>query len=167
MNLIDVHRKFKSEEDCLLYWESVRWPNGIRCVTCGGDRISIVNRTATSKNKRTRVFTCLEPTCRQQFSATSGTIFHDSHLPLVKWFTALALIVDAKKGISAKQLQRHLQVSYQTAWHLAHRIRKAMEDPTQRLLLVQSRLMKRMLAAKRYGRRIVASIALRIALSAW
>lgn len=128
MHLIEVYSRFKTDEQCLEYWEKVRWPNGPRCTTCGGDKISAITRQSESKNKRARIFSCLEPTCRQQFSATSGTIFHDSHLPLTKWFTAIALIVDAKKGMSAKQLQRHLRVSYGTAWHLAHRIRKAMED---------------------------------------
>ena len=64
-----------------------------------------------------------------QFSATSGTIFNDSHLPLPTWFMAIAIIVDAKKGISAKQLQEHLGIgSYRTAWYMGHRIRKAMVD---------------------------------------
>ncbi len=128
MNLIDIYSQFKTNEQCLEYWEKVRWPNGPRCTTCGNDKVSVITRQSASKNKRAHVFACLEPTCRLQFSATSGTIFHDSHLPLTKWFVAIALIVDAKKGISAKQLQRHLKVSYGTAWHLAHRIRKAMEE---------------------------------------
>jgi hypothetical protein len=61
-------------------------------------------------------------------SYTAGTIFHDSHLPLSKWFMAIALMIDAKKGMSALQLQRHLGVNYPTAWYLAHRIREAMGD---------------------------------------
>jgi Transposase zinc-ribbon domain/ISXO2-like transposase domain len=131
MNLIDVHKQFATDEQCLAYLEQMRWPKGARCVTCGNDKLSKVTRDVTSKgkNKRTEFYQCLEPTCKQQFSATAGTIFHDSHLPLHKWFLALALIVDAKKGISAKQLQRHLGIgSYRTAWYLAHRIRKAMEE---------------------------------------
>jgi len=70
----------------------------------------------------------LESECGHQFTATTGTIFHDTHLPLRKWLMALALIVDAKKGISANQVKRHLGVSYKTAWHLCHRIRKAMQE---------------------------------------
>jgi transposase-like protein len=66
--------------------------------------------------------------CGKQFSATSGTIFNDTHLPLTKWFMAIAMICEAKKGMSALQLQRHLGVNYRTAWHLAHRIREAMQD---------------------------------------
>lgn len=128
MNLIDVHKELATDEQCLDYLEAYRWPKGVRCPVCGNDKISKVVRHTESKNKRTRIYQCLESTCKQQFSATSGTIFHDSHLPLNKWFMALALIADAKKGISAKQLERHLGVTYRTAWYLAHRIRKAMTE---------------------------------------
>ena len=131
MNLIDVTQQFKTDDDCLAYLESMRWPDGIRCPVCGCDRISKITRKTASKNKRTRIYQCLEETCKQQFSATSGTIFNDSHLPLTKWFLALALIVDAKKSISANQLMAHLGIgSYRTAWYMAHRIRKAMENKT-------------------------------------
>jgi transposase-like protein len=129
MNLIDVTQQFKTDDDCLAYLESMRWPDGIRCPVCGNDRVSKITRKPGSKNVRTRIYQCLEPTCKQQFSATSGTIFNDSHLPLTKWFMALALIVDAKKSMSANQLKNHLGIgSYRTAWYMAHRIRKAMEN---------------------------------------
>ena len=128
MNLIDVTRTFKSDDDCLAYMETMRWPEGIRCPTCGNNEISKITRKTASKNKRTRIYQCLEKTCKQQFSATSGTIFSDSHLPLTTWFMAMAIIVDAKKSISANQLKEHLGIgSYRTAWYMAHRIRKAME----------------------------------------
>src|SRR5208282_5502783 len=54
--------------------------------------------------------------------------FHDSHLPLTKWFAAMALMTEAKKGMSANQVSRHIGVTYKTAWYLCHRIRKAMEE---------------------------------------
>lgn len=129
MNLIDVTATFKTDDDCLAYMETMRWPDGIRCPVCGCNRISKITRKTASKNVRTRIYQCLEATCKVQFSATSGTIFNDSHLPLTKWFLALALIVDAKKSMSAKQLQQHLGIgSYKTAWYMAHRIRKSMEN---------------------------------------
>lgn len=128
MNLIDVTSKLATHEQCIAFLEKVRWPDGVRCPTCGNDKISRVERQNPGKNKRTSLYTCLEPSCQQQFSATSGTMFHDSHLPLHKWFLAVALMVDAKKGMSANQMKRHLKVSYRTAWYLAHRIRKAMEE---------------------------------------
>ena len=129
MKLIDVPKAFATDEMCLAYLEASRWPKGVRCVTCGNAKISKITRKSKSKNVRAQLYQCLEPTCKQQFSATTGTIFHDSHLPLSKWFTAIALIIDAKKGMSAMQLQRHLGVNYRTAWYLAHRIREAMDEP--------------------------------------
>jgi len=129
MNLLDVTKRFESEDDALAFLEQMRWPNGVRCPICGCDRVSRITRKSPSKNKRTRIYQCLEPSCKQQFSATNGTIFNDSHLPLTTWFAAIALIVDAKKGMSAVQLQQHLGIgSYKTAWYLCHRIRKAMTD---------------------------------------
>jgi transposase-like protein len=127
MKLIDVHKQFQTEDQCLDYIEKMRWPNGeMCCVHCGEiGRVSKITRE-TGKNKRTRIYQCLA--CGKQFSATSGTIFNDTHLPLTKWFLAIALICEAKKGVSAKQLERHLGVNYRTAWHLAHRIREAMQE---------------------------------------
>ena len=129
MKLIDVTKAFASDEQCLAYLEAMRWPNGVRCLLCGADKISKITRKSTKDNKRTKLYQCLEKTCNSQFSATAGTIFHDSHLPLNKWFMAIALLVDAKKGMSALQLSRHLRCNYRTAWYLAHRIREAMDEP--------------------------------------
>jgi transposase-like protein len=128
MNIIDVSAKLGTDEQCIAYLEFRRWPNGIRCLTCGSDKISRITSTSKKQDVR-KLYQCLEPTCKQQFSATSGTLFHDSHLPLHKWFLAVAFMTQAKKGMSAKQLGRYLGLkSYQTAWYLCHRIRKAMEE---------------------------------------
>jgi transposase-like protein len=127
MKLIDVTRQFSTEDKCLDYIEQMRWPHGVGCVHCGSMSVSTITRT-TGKNKRVRIYQCLEKECGKQFSATSGTIFNDTHLPLTKWFMAIALICEAKKGISAKQVERHLGVNYRTAWHLCHRIREAMQE---------------------------------------
>lgn len=128
MKMIDVHAKFNTDDKCLDYLEAMRWPTGVCCIACGSLKVSKITRETKSKNKRTRLYQCLEPLCKHQFSPTAGTIFHDSHLPLEKWFLAIALICEAKKGMSACQLQRHLGVNYRTAWHLAHRIREAMNQ---------------------------------------
>ena len=128
MKLIDVTKQFTTDDKCLDYLEAMRWPNNeIGCVHCGEvGRVSKITREKKGKNQRARIYQCMA--CNKQFSATSGTIFNDTHLPLQKWFLAIALICEAKKGISAKQLERHLGVNYRTAWHLAHRIREAMQD---------------------------------------
>src|SRR6267378_2402775 len=127
MRMIDITAKFNTDDKCLDYLERMRWPSSVCCVHCGVMNVSTITRTA-GKNKRVRIYQCLEKECGKQFSATSGTIFNDTHLPLTKWFMAIALICEAKKGISAKQVERHLGVNYRTAWHLCHRIREAMQD---------------------------------------
>jgi len=129
MKLIDIQKEFSTEDKCLDYLEHLRWPGGVCCIACGSVKVSRITREKKSKNVRTRVYQCLEKECGHQFSPTAGTIFHDSHLPLEKWFMAIALICEAKKGLSACQMQRHLGLgSYRTAWHLCHRIRAAMAE---------------------------------------
>ena len=130
MNLIEVTRELNTEEKCLAYLEKLRWPNGVRCPQCGNEKLSPYE-TKNKSGKIIRLFQCLERTCKYKFSPTTGTLYHDSHLPLDKWFLAIALISESKKGISANQLRRALGVQYKTAWHLAHRIREAMkiDDP--------------------------------------
>jgi len=129
MNLIDVVKTFGTEEQCLSFLERQRWPDGVRCMVCGNDKVSKITRKSQTKNKRGQIYQCLEPTCKHQFSATTGTLFGDSHIPLQKWFMALSILVDAKKSISANQLKEHLGLgSYRTAWYMVHRIRKAMAD---------------------------------------
>jgi transposase-like protein len=120
MNPPDLIERFRSEDKCRAYLEDLRWPNGARCPRCGG--------ASLSKIEKRNQWECNEPSCRYQFSVTAGTVFHDSHLPLWKWFLAIYLIGVSKKGISAKQLERTLGVSYKTAWYLGHRIRSAMEE---------------------------------------
>ena len=125
--MIDITAQFATETKCLDYLEHMRWPNGVACVHCGVMNVSTITRKA-GKNKRARIYQCLEKECGKQFSATSGTIFNDTHLPLTTWFLAIALICEAKKGKSAKELERNLGVNYRTAWHLCHRVREAMQD---------------------------------------
>jgi hypothetical protein len=76
------------------------------------------------------LYTCLNIEYGQQFSVVAGTVFNDSHLSLTKWFEAIALMLNANKGLSAKQMERDLGVSYKTGWYLCHRIRKAMDEGT-------------------------------------
>ena len=128
MKLIDVTKQFTTDDKCLDYIERMRWPHGVGCVHCGSMAVSKITREKKGKNQRTRIYQCLEKECGKQFSATSGTIFNDTHLSLTKWFLAIAMICEAKKGMSALQIQRHLGVNYRTAWHLCHRIREAMQE---------------------------------------
>ena len=124
LNLVSLIERFHDEDDCRRYLEGLRWPDGAKCPRCGSDKLSRI--------KKRPQFDC--DSCRYQFSVTAGTIFHDTHLPLWKWFLAVYLIVEAKKGVSANQLKRTLGVSYKTAWYLCHRIRAAMNEVDAQLL---------------------------------
>jgi transposase-like protein len=138
MNLIDVAKQFGTPEACNDFLEQMRWPEGIECVYCASKKVSKYVKQASRRqrlNAKTGkmetkpvpariLYVCRD--CKKQFSVTEGTIFNDTHLPLEKWYTAVALMVNAKKGVSAKQLQRDLGTAYKTAWYLSHRIRKAM-----------------------------------------
>ena len=125
MNLLQVAQTFATEEQALDYLVNSRWPHGPRCIACGHDKVYRIDGRGKT-GKPFRLYECAE--CALHFSATTGTLFHDSHLPLTKWFAAMALLVEAKKGISANQVSRHIGCSYKTAWYLCHRIRKAMEE---------------------------------------
>jgi len=122
MDMMELMERFGTEEKCRAILEELRWPDGIRCPRCNGVKNSRIHERDQ--------FDC--DTCRHQFSVTSGTIWHDTHLPLRKWFIAIYLTVESKKGMSANQMKRVLGVSYKTAWYLCHRIRAAMTelDPT-------------------------------------
>jgi transposase-like protein len=116
MNLVKLIEHFSDEDSCREYLEGLRWPNGIACPRCGSTSISRLDRRDQLDCN----------SCRYRFSVTSGTIFHDSHLHLSKWFLATYIMCESKKGISANQLKRCLGVAYRTAWYLSHRIRTAM-----------------------------------------
>ncbi len=135
-SLIETARIFATEEACHEYLQVARWPEGVRCLKCDHDKVSkfqIAGKTRLNKKGiavtgPTRfMYQCLK--CKYQFSTTTGTIFSDTHLPLSKWMLAVAIMCNAKKSVSAKQMERDMGVSYKTAWFLNHRIRKAMDTP--------------------------------------
>ena len=125
MSLVKLVELYHEEGACRAHLAAVRWPDGVKCTRCGsGERVSKLPKTAK--------WHC--GSCRYQFTATSGTIFADTHLPLWKWFMAIYLMLESRKGMSANQLKRTLAVSYKTAWYLCHRIRAAMHDENAELL---------------------------------
>jgi transposase-like protein len=141
MNIREAYEKFATDEQCLQYIEKMRWPDGVvRCPVCGDKNVEKYDRPVPNPkkrrsdtrdkhktNRRNYFYICRNTDCREQFSTTSGTLFHDTHLPLIVWFQAIALMLNAKKGLSAAQLQRDLGIGgYKTAWYLNHRIREAM-----------------------------------------
>jgi Transposase zinc-ribbon domain len=129
-----------TEEGCLDYLEALRWPDGVRCLRCGSDRVSRFVANASFRRRFSekrqahvvvsiparRLYQCNSPGCRRQFSAITGTVFMDSRLPLRTWFRAVAMVAEAGPDVSAKEMERGLGVSYRTAWLLNHRIREAL-----------------------------------------
>ena len=141
VNLLDVISIFDSEQDCLDYLEKLRWPTGVECPRCGSESLSTV--------KKRRIWDC--NSCRYQFSVKSNTIFHDSHLPLQKWFLATYLMIESRKGISANQIRRMLRVAPKTAWHLCHRIRYAMGSGVEPKLTGTVEVDETFIGGKRIG----------------
>ena len=126
MNIVQVFDRFPTQANCIAYLEKARWGNEVRCPYCGSG-----NTARRSDNEhRHRCYTC-----KTSFSATVGTIFHKTRLPLQKWFLAISLMLNAKKGISALQLSRDLEVNKDTAWRISMQIRKAMTQAEHRDLL--------------------------------
>jgi transposase-like protein len=118
MELIKMLEKYNTKSKCISYLEGHRWKNHAICPYC--------NSIKSSKKPKEFRHKC--HTCGKSYSVTVGTIFESTKLPLSKWFAAICLILNAKKGISSLQLSRDIGVNKNTAWYLQKRIRKAMQD---------------------------------------
>jgi transposase-like protein len=157
MNVLDVYKELNTEGKCLTFLAHMHWPDGVECLSCKSLRITRItakgklNRKTGKRSPDRELYQCNE--CRFQFTATTGTVYHDTHLPLSKWFLAIALITESKKGISANQLSRALDVQYRTAWHLAHRIRKVMVDADRPEIEAIVEIDETHIGEKRHGRR--------------
>lgn len=117
---------FHNEAAAFAYLESVIWSDGAICPHCGGvDRITKV-KANPAKRIREGLWRCGD--CKKQFTVKIGTVFEHMRLPLHKALQAVYLMTSSKKGISAHQLHRVLEITYKSAWFLAHRIREAMRD---------------------------------------
>jgi len=147
MHTIEVNRKFATEDACTDYLEAMRWTDedSMFCRGCGVVGKSNFRSFRTNETTRERrsaktgkIRTVKVPSrrlhecknCGRQFSVKNDTVFGWTHLPLDKWFAAVALMLEAKKGISAMQICRHLGIdpkqNYKSVWYLCHRIREAM-----------------------------------------
>ena len=104
MNLISLIDHYNCDDKCRDLLEDLRWPDGVACTRCGCTKVLELPKHDRWECKG----------CSYQFSVTSGTIMHDSHLALRKWFIAIYLMCESKKGISANQLHRTLGVAYRT-----------------------------------------------------
>jgi transposase-like protein len=116
---------FQDETKARDWLEARVWANGRVCPHCGNadqDKITKLE----GKAHRPGVYQCNETECREQFTVTVGTVFESSKIPLSKWLAALFLMTASKKGISAHQVHRMLDISYKSTWFLMHRLREAM-----------------------------------------
>jgi transposase-like protein len=125
MDLIAICERFPKQEDCISHLESIRWGDKPKCPYCKSEK-----QTPLKQEHR---YHCNN--CNTSFSVTVGTIFHKTHMSIQKWFFAVSLILNAKKGISARQIGRHLHVNRNTAWRISMKIRDAMLEPEQRGIL--------------------------------
>ena len=127
LNLITLAQEYADEDKARELLEALRWPGGVVCPHCQFKEIYKITPKPTSKRPaRKGLYKCAA--CRKQFTVTVGSIFEDSHIPINKWLMAVFLFCSSKKSISANQLHRMLNVTYKTAWFMAHRIRFAMGD---------------------------------------
>jgi transposase-like protein len=112
---------FTDEDAARLHFEAIHWPDGPICPNCG-----VINNATLMQGKSHRpgLYQC--NACREPFTVTLGTVMERSHIPLHKWALGFHLIASSKKGMSAHQLHRMLDVTYKSAWFMAMRIREAM-----------------------------------------
>jgi len=118
ISLSELEKKFKTDQDCRNYLFKNRWPDGFVCPKCSAKEFTLLGELYRCKK------------CRKQISITSGTIFHRSHIPLNTWFRAIWWVTSQKNGASALGLKRVLGLgSYETAWLMLHKLRRAMVRP--------------------------------------
>ena len=119
ISLIDVIRRFDTEEKAEAWFVEQRWPNGVACPhDCGSLNV------ATVASRKPQPYRCRS--CRKHFSVKTGTVLHSSNLPLSKWAIAFYLYMTNLKGVSSMKLHRDLGITQKAAWHMAHRIRETL-----------------------------------------
>src|SRR5208337_4474999 len=119
-SLSQFQEAFPDEASCAAFLSERRWPEGFVCPGCGEQR-------AAALKSRAYTYECLD--CGRQTSATAGTVMHRSKLPLTTWFWAAHLMATHSNGMSARQLEDQLGVTYKTAWLLTQKLRRSMVDP--------------------------------------
>ncbi|HUJ49996.1 MAG TPA: IS1595 family transposase, partial [Bryobacteraceae bacterium] len=132
MTLAKLLKTFPTEDACREYLLKRRWPNGVVCPRCR-------HRKTVYKIALPWHWECSNPDCRSgnayRFSITSGTVFENTKYPLRTWFEVLYTMLNSKKGVSAKQIERQIGSSYPTAWYMCHRLRAGMKDPAFKRLM--------------------------------
>ena len=118
--------EFHSEEAAFAHLEKLIWPDEVSCPHCGG--VERITKVKANPEKRIRIGLWRCGDCKGQFTVKVGTVFEHARMPLHKMLQAVYLMSSSKKGVSAHQLHRALEITYKSAWFLAHRIREAMRS---------------------------------------
>lgn len=125
MNIIEISKRFPEEIDAIKFFELKRWGKNPKCAYCSSEKLS--------KRTKDLRFKCYD--CNKTSSVTTKTYLHSTNMELKKWMFAFSIISDAKKGVSALQLQRNLNISYPTAWAMYHKIRDLMSKENDAIIL--------------------------------
>lgn len=123
-SLREFQARFRDDAACGAYLAACRWPEGFRCARCG--------QAEAFELPQRRLWQCKG--CGRQTSLTAGTVLHRTRLPLTVWFWTTYLVTTHTPGLSAVQLRRQLGISYETAWALLHKLRRAMVNPERQAL---------------------------------
>ncbi len=115
--LTELFARFPDDAAAERWFVRERWPDGVRCPSCGSDNIQ------PRPTRRPQPYRCRS--CRRDFSVKTDTVMHGSNLGCRVWAIAIYLLTSRPKGVSSRQLHRDLGISYKAAWHLSHRIRDA------------------------------------------
>jgi transposase-like protein len=119
-SLLQATRYFADPDACVDFVAFLRWPHGVTCPHCEGERVSYLSSR--------RIWKCMNKVCHKQFSVKTQTVFEDSPIPLDKWLIAVWLIVNCKNGVSSYEIMRDLKVTQKSAWFMLHRIRLALRE---------------------------------------
>ena len=123
-SIIEIMNKFPNQETCVKFLEELRWNSKPKCIFCLSEETFPIVKELRHHCKK----------CNKSFSVTAGTVFHNTRVPLQKWFVIITLMTNAKKGISACQVARDTNLPWITVWRIMHKIRSTMTDKETMLL---------------------------------
>ncbi len=136
LTLMTMARQFSDENKARTYLENLRWANGIPvCPFCQAIGGRINRKPSAGRKAQEGVCKCKNRECRKQFTVTKGTVFESSHVGISLWMMCIFIMCSSKKGVSALQISRMLDVTYKTAWFMCHRIRYAMDEGPMKAML--------------------------------
>ena len=118
ISLLEITRRFDTEDKAEVWFTEQRWANGVACPHCGSFNVAVV------ASRKPQPFRCRD--CRKHFSVKTGTVLHSSNISLDKWAIAFYLYMTNLKGVSSMKLHRDLGITQKSAWHMAHRIRETL-----------------------------------------